>query len=261
MGLLNGKTSIITGGAGGIGLAIARRFHSEGANVVICDIRGEKVREAGVDIAPDGERVHAVEADVTVEGDIRRVVEETLINFGGIGVLVNVAGLLHFGRLDQSHPSVWDRIMRVNAYAPWRIMVAVLPAMRAAGGGSIINISSINGIKAFPGAGLYCTSKAALQMLSQVMAVEVAADNIRVNMILPGTVEDTDFCVQEVGEQNLPNFFDMLRPLHPLGRSAKPQDVADAALFLASDQSRFVTGVLLNVDGGRHMTTNRPPAA
>jgi len=163
MGLLNGKTAIITGGAGGIGLAIARRFHGEGANVVICDVRGEKVREAGAGIDPDGERVHAVEADVTVEGDIRRVVEETLTNFGGIGVLVNVAGLLHFGRLDQSHPSVWDRIMRVNAYAPWRIMVAVLPAMRTAGGGSIINISSINGIKAFPGAGLYCTSKAALR--------------------------------------------------------------------------------------------------
>lgn len=261
MGLLDAKTAIVTGGAGGIGLAIARRFHAEGARVVMCDIKADKLPQACAQLSQRGERVHAVTADVTVEEDIQRTVAETVAKFGGVHVLVNNAGLLHFGKLDESPPSVWDRIMRTNAYAAWRFMVAVLPEMRRAGGGAIINISSINGIKAFPGAGLYCASKAALQMVSQVMAMEVAADNIRVNLILPGLVEDTDFVLEEVGAENLAGFYQSLRPLHPLGRSAKPEDVAKAALFLASEQSDFITGVLLNVDGGRHMATNRPPAA
>lgn len=261
MGLLDAKTAIVTGGAGGIGLAIARRFHAEGARVVMCDIKADKLPQACAQLSQRGERVHAVTADVTVEEDIQRTVAETVAKFGGVHVLVNNAGLLHFGKLDESAPSVWDRIMRTNAYAAWRFMVAVLPEMRRAGGGAIINISSINGIKAFPGAGLYCASKAALQMVSQVMAMEVAADNIRVNLILPGLVEDTDFVLEEVGAENLAGFYQSLRPLHPLGRSAKPEDVAKAALFLASEQSDFITGVLLNVDGGRHMATNRPPAA
>jgi len=261
MGPLAGKTAIITGGATGIGLAIARRFHDEGANVAICDIKEDKLPEAACQISQSGERVHAARADVTVESDVHRVVEETAERFGGIDILVNNAGVLHFGRLDRTEPAIWDRIIRTNAYAPWRFMVAVLPHIRKAGGGSIINISSINGIKAFPGAGLYCISKAALQMLSQVMAMEVAGDNIRVNLILPGAVEDTEFCVQQVGRENLATFYGSLRPLHPLGRNAKPKDIADAAVFLASDQSKYITGVLLNVDGGRHMATNRPPAA
>jgi meso-butanediol dehydrogenase/(S,S)-butanediol dehydrogenase/diacetyl reductase len=174
---------------------------------------------------------------------------------------VNNAGVLKFGKLDQIEPRAWKILLRTNAFAPWRFMVAVLPEMRKAGGGSIINISSINGIKAFPGAGLYCASKAAQQMLSQVMAMEVAEDNIRVNSILPGLVEDTEFLYQEIGKEELPQFFESLRLLHPLGRNTKPKDVADAALFLASDQSVFISGVLLNVDGGRHLATNRPPAA
>lgn len=258
MGLLSGKTAIVTGSAGGIGLAIAERFHGEGAAVVLCDVKADKLPEAAAKVSPSGERVHAVPADVTVGGDVQRVVREAAQRFGAIHVLVNNAARLHFGRLEDAEPAAWDRMLRTNTLAPWRFMVAVLPAMRRAGGGAIVNVSSINGIKAFPGAGLYCTSKAALQMLSQVMAMEVAADHIRVNLILPGTVEDTDFCTPMVGRENLVRFYETLRPLHPLGRSATPADVADAALFLASDLSRHVTGVLLNVDGGRHLATNRP---
>ncbi len=260
MGVLNGKTAIITGGASGIGFAIARRFFEEGANIVPCDIRGDKLEKAFVELSQKGQRVQIVPADVTMEDDIRRVVREAVGKFGSINILVNCAGVLTFGKLEEVDLPIWDRIMRTNAYAPWRFMVAVLPEMRRAGGGSIVNISSINGIKAFPGMGIYCTSKAALQMLSQVMAMEVAADNIRVNLILPGLVEDTEFLFPVIGEENVTEFYDTLRPIHPLGRNAKPKDVADAALFLASGQSRFITGVLLNVDGGRHMATNRPPA-
>lgn len=261
MGQLDDKTAVITGAAGGIGLEIARRFHQEGARVVICDCKAEKLTQASVQISESGERIRAVAADVTQERDIQKVIAQAVEYFGGIHILVNNAGVLRFGKLEDIESMAWRTLMRTNAFAPWRFMVAVLPELRKAGGGSIINISSINGIKAFPGAGLYCASKAAQQMLSQVMAMEVAEDNIRVNSILPGLVEDTQFLYNEIGQEHLPEFFDTLRPLHPLGRNTKPKDIAEAALFLASDQSEFISGILLNVDGGRHLATNRPPAA
>ncbi len=261
MALLHEKTAIVTGAASGVGLAVARRLHAEGAAVVLCDIREEKLRNAAGQVAEKGERVHAVPADVRDDQDIGRVVREAKERFGQIDILVSCAGVLKFGRLEEATPEDWDAVMRTNAYGTWRFMAAVVPEMRRAGGGAIVNISSINGIKAFLGAGLYSASKAALQMLSQVMAMETADDNIRVNCVLPGLIEGTDFIAPVVGEENVPEFYESLRELHPLGRNATPEDVADAALFLASDQSRFITGTLLNVDGGRHLATNRPPAA
>ena len=260
MGKLDGKTAIITGAAGGIGLEIARRFNQEGAGVTICDRKQDQLENASDQISARRERVLTVSADVTSEDDIHQVVSRTVEHFGGIHILVNNAGVVRFGKLEEADHLAWRDVMRTNAYAPWQFMVAVIPEMRAAGGGSIINISSINGIKAFPGMGVYSASKAAQQMLSQVMAMEVAADKIRVNSILPGLVEDTEFLYEEIGKENLADFFASLRSLHPLGRNTKPKDVADAALFLASDQSEFISGVLLNVDGGRHLATNRPPA-
>jgi meso-butanediol dehydrogenase/(S,S)-butanediol dehydrogenase/diacetyl reductase len=177
---------------------------------------------------------------------------------GGIDILVNNAGVMRFGRLDEVQMSDWDLMMKTNAWGPWRLMVNVLPYMKKAGGGSIICISSIAGIKSFPGAGLYCTSKTALQVISQVFAMETAQDNIRVNCILPALVEDTELSEPIVGKENLHELWDKFRPLHPMGRNGKPADIADAALFFASGQSSWVTGTLFNVDGGRHMATNRP---
>jgi len=171
---------------------------------------------------------------------------------------VNNAAVMQFAPAVTAPLSDWDLMMRVNAWAPWQLMARVVPYMKNAGGGSIVNISSIAGIKAFPGAGLYCASKAALQVFSQVAAMEHASDNIRVNCILPAVVEDTELTAAAMGEENVQAFWDKFRPLHPLGRNGKPADIADAALFLASSHSSWITGVLLNVDGGRHMTTNRP---
>ncbi len=258
MGLLDNKTALITGGATGIGLAIAQRFHQEGALVVICGRRKEKLIEAEGKISAGKERVLAVQADVTVEDDVKRLVAETVKAGGTVDILVNNAGIMRFEQLEDSDLALWDRLMKTNTYAPWRLMVEVLPPMRKAGGGSIINLSSIAGLKALPGAGVYCTTKAALQMLSQVMALEVAGDKIRINLICPGLVEDTELADPIFGKEGVPGFYARLRSLHPLGRSGRPQDVADTALFLASDQSAWITGVILPVDGGRHLATNRP---
>lgn len=259
MGLLEGKTAIVTGGGTGIGREIAKRFHEEGAKVVICGRRLEKLMEASSIISKKGEGIYPVKADMTVDNDIKRIVEEAVKKTGRIDVLVNNAGIMRFGKLEAVSPSLWDELVNVNALGPWRLMVSVLPEMRKVGGGAIINISSIAGIKAFSGNGLYGAAKAVLQKFSQVLALEVASENIRVNVICPGMVEDTELNDAIVGKENVHKRYDQWRPLHPLQRNGKPKDIADAALFLASDQSSLITGIILNVDGGRHLATNRPP--
>lgn len=255
---LAGQTAIVTGGGTGIGRAIAARFHEEGAHIVICGRRREQLDKAARAISPEGERIVAVTADVTREEDILKVVRAAVSKTGGIDVLVNSAGLMRFGKLDESGVESWDLMMRTNAFAPWRFMVAVLPEMRKRGGGAILNISSIAGIKAFPGAGIYCASKAVLQVLTQVLAMETAAEGIRVNAICPAVVEDTELADPIFGAGKVRDFYNTMRPLHPLGRNGKPSDIANAALFLVSRESSWITGVLLSVDGGRHMATNRP---
>ena len=258
MGQLDNKTAIITGGGTGIGRAIAKRFHDEGAFVTIVGRRNEKLIESLKVISQRGERVLSLPADVTVEKDIKGMLASAVEKMGRIDILVNNAGVMRFGQLGETPISDWNLMMMTNAWGPWRLMVHVLPYMKEAGGGSIINISSIAGIKAFPGAGVYCASKAALQVISQTAAMENALNNIRVNCILPALVEDTELAAPAVGEKNVVQFYEKLRPLHPMGRSGKPSDIAEAALFFASEQSSYITGALLNVDGGRHMATNRP---
>ena len=257
MGQLNGKTAIITGGGTGIGRAIARRFHDEGAFVVICGRRKEKLMETSAQLG-QSDRVFSFIADVTVEDDIANLLDSAWKKTGRVDILVNNAGVMRFGRLEETPLSEWDLMMKTNVWGPWRLMVHTIPYMKKTGGGSIINISSIAGIKSFPGAGVYCASKAALQVISQVAAMENALEKIRVNCILPAAVEDTELSNPILGEKNVPAFWKKLRPLHPLGRNGKPGDIADAALFFATEQSSLITGALLNVDGGRHMATNRP---
>ncbi|MDO9528493.1 MAG: SDR family oxidoreductase [Syntrophales bacterium] len=258
MGQLDNKTAVITGGGTGIGRAIAKRFHDEGAFVAIAGRRNDKLVESSKAISPHGERILSVPADMTVEEDIKRLLSVAAEKTGRIDILVNNAGVMRFGKLGETPMSDWDLMMKTNTWGPWRLIVHVLPYMKKAGGGSIINISSIAGIKAFPAAGIYCASKAALQVISQTAAMENALDNIRVNCILPALVEDTELAAPAVGNENVQEFWDTFRSLHPMGRNGKPDDIADAALFFASEQSSWITGTLLNVDGGRHMATNRP---
>jgi meso-butanediol dehydrogenase/(S,S)-butanediol dehydrogenase/diacetyl reductase len=258
MGILHGKTAIVTGGGTGIGLAIARRYCEEGAAVLICGRREERLREAAAGMPGGPGLILPVRSDVTREEDILALVRRAEEETGRLDILVNNAGVMRFGKLDEADAGQWEMLLKTNTWAPWRLMVAALPAMRRSGGGSIINLSSIAGIKAFPGAGLYCMSKAALQTLSQVMAMEAAPDRIRVNAICPALVEETELADPIFGRDGVPRFYDSVRPLHPLGRNGRPMDIAEAALFLASEGSSWITGVLLSVDGGRHLATNRP---
>lgn len=258
MGALDGKTAIVTGGGTGIGRSIAQKFHDEGAFIAVCGRRTDKLAETLDLIRKGGDRGMSVQCDVTDEDDIVNLFREVEVHTGRIDILVNNAGVMRFDSLAETTFGDWDLMMKTNTWGPWRTMVHAAPYMKKLGGGSIINISSIAGIKSFPGAGVYCASKAAMQVLSQVMAMEYALDQIRVNCILPALVEDTELADPIFGHENVGEFWKRLGPLHPMGRAGKPRDIADAALFFASDQSSWITGTLLSVDGGRHMATNRP---
>ena len=258
MGVLEGCTALVAGGGSGIGLAIARRLHEEGAFLFICGRREGKLREARSLISPSGDRVAFVAADVTRPEDISRLAEAVRAARGGLDALVNCTGIMRFARLEALEPDALRAMLDVNTIAPWRLSVAMLPLMRARKGGSIVNISSISGMRPFEGSGAYCMSKAALIMMAQVMALEVAADNIRVNTICPGLVEDTELGDAVFTADQVAASYARFRSLHPLGRNGKPHDVAEAALFFASPQSSWITGAVLPLDGGRHLTTNRP---
>ncbi len=259
MGQLDGKVALVTGGGTGIGKAIAKRFYDEGALVAICGRRGEVLASAAPDIGPDRSRVLHGVMDVNETKQAERFLQSVVERFGGLDILVNNAGIMRFGSLAESSDELWGSMMDTNLFGPWRLMCLALPHLRKRGGGSIVNLSSIAGHKSLPNAGVYCTSKAALNMMSQVAALEWASDNIRVNLIAPGLVEDTELADPIFGPEGVPEFYAKLRELHPLGRSGTPLDVAEAALFLASEQSSWTTGVMLPLDGGRHLATNRPP--
>jgi NAD(P)-dependent dehydrogenase (short-subunit alcohol dehydrogenase family) len=257
MGRLEGHTALVTGGGSGIGRAIAKRFHEEGAFVFVCGRRQEKLRESCALIAPSGERVAAIPADLTRDGDIKRILEEIGGKKSGLDVLANCTGMMSFALLEKLDPAALRGMFDTNTFAPWRLSVAALPLMRQRRGGSIVNVSSISGMRPFEGSGAYCMSKAALIMMSQVMALELASENIRVNVICPGMVENTELGAAIFSPSQVIASYEKFRALHPLGRNGVPADVAEAALFFASAESSWVTGAVLPLDGGRHLTTNR----
>ena len=176
----------------------------------------------------------------------------------GLDVLVNCAGIMRFGRLDGLDPAGMRAMFDVNTFAPWRMSVAALPLLRRRGGGAIVNIASISGTRPFEGSGAYCMSKAALVMLTQVMALELAGEGIRVNAVCPAWWRIPGSATRCSRRTRWRHPTTGSGRSHPLGRNGTPADVAEAVLFLAGPASSWITGAILPLDGGRHLTTNRP---
>jgi NAD(P)-dependent dehydrogenase (short-subunit alcohol dehydrogenase family) len=261
VGTLEGRTALVTGGGTGIGREVAQRLAAEGAFVFVCGRRAAMLDETRAEIASAigrGDRVAGIAADVTREDDVRAVAKAVADRGQGLDVLVNCAGMMRFGRLDALDSAGMRTMFDVNTFAPWRMSVVALPLLRQRGGGAIVNIASISGVRPFEGSGAYCMSKAALVMLTQVMALELAGEGIRVNAVCPGLVEDTGLGDAAFTREQVAASYDRFRPLHPLGRNGTPTDIADAVLFLAGPSSSWITGAILPLDGGRHLTTNRP---
>jgi NAD(P)-dependent dehydrogenase (short-subunit alcohol dehydrogenase family) len=253
---LEGKTALVTGGGTGIGRAIAERFVREGASLIICGRRREVVEKTAREIRTDGGECRGVACDVTREEDLADLAKTAENHLGGIDILVNAAGIMLFKPTVESDRRLWDLLMDVNAYAPLRVFAHTFDQLKRRGGGAVINISSISGNRPFPGSAVYCASKAALQMLSGVMALEAAEHNIRVNCLSPGLVEDTELGREMFSPKQAEEAYERFKNLHPLGRNGKPADVAEAALFLAEERSSWITGAVIPVDGGRGITTN-----
>lgn len=244
---LQNKVAIVTGAGTGIGRACAMALAREGARVALVGRRQKPLETVANEI---GEPAVVLPADVTKNGDIERVIDRTLSRFGTINVLVNNAGVLHVGTSEQITEPQWDETFQVNVRAPWLLSRGVLPPMREAGGGSIVNIASVLGINAARNRAAYAPSKAALVLLTKCMAVDHASDKIRVNCICPGFIE-TDLTAAVLSQAPDPEAVRRERTAaHPIGRLGRPEDVAGMAVYLASDESAWVTGGLFPVDGG-----------
>ena len=249
---LEGKVALISGGARGMGAAEARLFAREGARVVIGDLLEEEGRRVEAQISEAGGQALFLRLDVTSESDWINAVAAAVSRFGKLDVLVNNAGVTGAGgggapvMVEETTVEVWDRIMDVNAMGVFLGTKAVIPEMRRAGGGSIINISSVYGLVGSSGSSAYHASKGAVRLLTKSTAVQYAGEEIRANSVHPGIIETPmSAAILADPERNL-------RWLSgtPLGRLGEPDDVAYGVLFLASDESSFMTGSELVIDGG-----------
>ena len=245
---LTGKAAVVSGAGSGIGRAIATAFASAGAAVMSLDINADAAEETARMIASAGGRAQARPCDVSLEADTRAAAEAAQSAFGAIHVLVNAAATDDpNGTVLDISPADWTRVFAVNVMGAYLMSRAVLPAMVAAGGGSIIHIASQLGRVGAPGRVAYCASKGAVIQLAKAMAVDHAAQNIRVNALSPGAIE-TRRLVLRFGDMETARR--LSGPKHLLNRLGQPEEIAQAALFLASDAASFMTGADMLVDGG-----------
>ncbi|GAA3201077.1 SDR family NAD(P)-dependent oxidoreductase [Nonomuraea roseoviolacea] len=244
---LAGKVAIVTGAAGGIGAATAARFAAEGAFVTCVDLRAEAVAELAGRIGP---HAHGIAADVASPDDNARIVEQTVRRFGGVDVFVANAAVQFMGRIDDTAPEQWDRLHAVNLRGVYLGVQAVLPALRHRGGGSIVITASLLGIVGDPDMPAYGAMKGGLRSMARALAAAHGPEGVRVNTICPGDVE-TELLDDFFAFQPDPHAArERLVERYPLRRFAAPDDVAAAALFLASDDAAYITGTDLVVDGG-----------
>ncbi|HKE08268.1 MAG TPA: SDR family NAD(P)-dependent oxidoreductase [Candidatus Acidoferrum sp.] len=247
---LMGKMAVITGGGTGIGQAIALAFAREGAKVAVVGRRLEKLRETVQLLRQEGYDGVLLQCDVTHARETERAIEAAEDEFGKVNILVNNAGTLSVSTIESITEQEWDHVMATNVKGPFLMSRAVLPAMRRAGGGSIINIGSILGIAAIRDRAAYCASKGGVTMLTKAMALDHAEDHIRVNCLCPSIVESDMtqnlFAETEAGRKAR----DFRLSTIPLGRFGKPNDIAGLAVFFASDESSWMTGTVIPVDGG-----------
>jgi NAD(P)-dependent dehydrogenase (short-subunit alcohol dehydrogenase family) len=255
-GELEGRVALVTGATSGIGRATALRFAREGANLALVGRNGEALEEVAGEILRGGRSVLKIHADVTDEEQSRLAVETAAEHFGGIDVLVNAAGVISNGTVETTPLAEWDAMMNVNLRSVFHLMQLAAPHLEKRPG-NVVNVSSVTGLRAFPGVLAYCVSKAGVDQLTRCAALELAPKGIRVNAVNPGVVVTDIHKRGGMGEKKYADFLEHSKTTHPLGRVGTAAEVAELILFLASDRAAWITGATYSIDGGRAQTCAR----
>ena len=254
--LFRDKTIIVTGATSGIGRATARAFSREGGSLVLVGRDEPALTAAAGESRAAGAAVVTCAADLTTSNAPRRIIDAAIASFQRIDVLVNAAGIIAAAPLETTTDELWDSMMAINARAPFRLMREALPHLKETRG-SIVNVSSVNGLRSFPGVLAYCTSKAAVDHLTRCSAIELAPFGVRVNAVNPGVTVTNLHRRSGMGDEQYAAFLERSKTTHPLGRPGDAAEIADLILFLASERAGWMTGETIPIDGGRHLTCAR----
>jgi NAD(P)-dependent dehydrogenase (short-subunit alcohol dehydrogenase family) len=247
---------IVTGATSGIGRAAALRFAREGASILAVGRDERALKAAAGEIGAAGGQGVAFAADVTSADAPQRIVAAARQAFGRLTSVVNAAGIIASGTVETTGDEGWDAMMDINLRAPFRLMRAAIPLL-AESRGSIVNVSSVTGLRAFPGVLAYCVSKAGVDQLTRCAALELAPKGIRVNAVNPGVVVTNLHRRSGMKEENYETFLERSKETHPLGRPGTADEIAELIAFLASDRAGWITGETISIDGGRHLTCAR----
>lgn len=247
---LSGKVALVTGAGTGIGRATALRLAGEGAAVAVMGRRRELLEETAEEVRRDGGEALPLLGDVSAAADAEEAVARTSEAFGGLDILFNNAGIVHDGDVVELSLEAWRETLDINLTGPFLMSRWAVPRMQQRGGGAIINNASTLGLVGLERAAAYCAAKGGLVLLTRAMALDHAADSIRVNAVCPGVVDTVMPRRRGMAEADRDKLNEVYGPLHPLGRVGTPEEVAALVAFLASDEATFITGAAYPIDGG-----------
>jgi NAD(P)-dependent dehydrogenase (short-subunit alcohol dehydrogenase family) len=250
------RTLLVTGATSGIGKATALRFANAGASIAAVGRDEEALRQLQGEVESEGAEFLGIAADLSRENELDQVVTKAVERFAGIDVLVNAAGHISSGTIENTSTQAWDAMLEINLRTPFALMQRALPSLieRA---GNIVNVSSVTGLRAFPGVLAYCVSKAGLDQLTRCAALELAAKGVRVNAVNPGVVVTEIHKRGGMTEEQYDAFLEHSKTTHPLGRVGQASEVAELIYFLASERASWITGATYSIDGGRAQTCAR----